>query len=253
MGSIETIIETIYELPENLRRDGTCFLDTRNVHVKKGYESRKSLSIKYHDIAQESVTNVECLPEFAGTRFQYEGQTFQTRLLGEHIIAPIVVGYRIAKSLGVPDEAIVQAIADIPFVEHRLEVIYNSQTGIRVVDDSFNGNPEGVKAIAELFRITETGGRKIYFTPGLVELGDRSEDIHRNIGQQLSEVFDMVLLIDNPAAQAIRSGLVGAGYDERNIIVYPDTVTAHAALSSTLKAHDTIVFQNDWTDNLFWK
>lgn len=63
----------------------------------------------------------------------------------------------------------------------------------------------------------------------------------------------MVLLIDNPAAQAIRSGLVDFGYNEGNIIVYPDTVTAHTALSSVLKVGDTIVFQNDWTDNLFWK
>lgn len=253
MGSIGTIIDTIYELPENLRSGGVCFLDTRNIHVKNGYEARKNLEVPYQDIAQESVSHVECLPEFAGIRFRYNGQTFQTRLLGEHIIAPIIVAYHIAKSLGVPDKAIVQAVANIPFVEHRLEVIYNSQTGIRVVDDSFNGNPEGVKAIVELFRTTEAAGRKIYFTPGLVELGDRSEDIHWDIGRQLAEVFDMILLIDNPAARAIRRGLVGAGYNESKIIMYPDTVTAHAALSSVLKSNDTIVFQNDWTDNLFWK
>lgn len=142
MGSIETIIDTIYELAENIALDGICFLDTRNAHVGYGYETRKNLPIRYRDIKCESVTDIECLPEFAGTRFRYNGQIFQTRLLGEHIIAPIVVAYQIAKSLGISEEIIVQAVTDIPFVDHRLQLIQNAQTGIRILDDSFNGNPE---------------------------------------------------------------------------------------------------------------
>jgi len=253
MGSIETIIDTIYELPENLAQNGKCFLDTRNIYTKRWYESRKDLDINYSDIAQESITHIECLPEFAGTRFQYNGLTFQTQLIWAHIIGPIIIAYKIAQSLGLSDEIIIKAVATIPFVEHRLEVLSNSHTHIRVIDDSFNGNPEWVKAIIKLFRNTETQGRKIYFTPGLVELGNRSEDIHTKIGQQLAGVFDMILLIDNPAARNIHEGLRSAGYDENKIIVYPNTVTAHSALSTVLKTHDTIVFQNDWTDNLFWK
>ncbi len=66
-------------------------------------------------------------------------------------------------------------------MEHRLEVISHPETNIRIVDDSFNGNPEGVKAIVELFRNTKTTGRKIYLTPGLVELGNRSREIHLEI------------------------------------------------------------------------
>lgn len=114
-------------------------------------------------------------------KFEYNGFVFQTPLLGAHIITPILITYKIARSFNIPNEVIIQAVASLPFVEHRLEVIYNSQTNIRVVDDSFNGNPEGVKAIVELFRATKTAGRKIYLTPGLVELGNSSRDIHLDI------------------------------------------------------------------------
>ncbi len=80
-GSIETIIDTIYELPENTKVDGKCFLDTRNMYVKMGYENRKSLPVQYRDMARESVTNIECLPEFSGMKFEYNGFVFQTPLL----------------------------------------------------------------------------------------------------------------------------------------------------------------------------
>lgn len=63
----------------------------------------------------------------------------------------------------------------------------------------------------------------------------------------------MVLLIDNSAARDICEGLKNAGFQEKNILIYPNTLIAHSALSSILKSHDTIIFQNDWTDNLFWK
>lgn len=58
----------------------------------------------------------------------------------------------------------------LPFVNHRLELLYNEHTGVYVLDDSFNGNIEGVKTTVDLLKNTLFQGKRIYLTPGLVEL-----------------------------------------------------------------------------------
>ena len=75
--------------------------------------------------------------------------------------------------------------------------------------------------------------------------------MHTEIGVWLAEAFDLVLLIDNPATRAIQKGLADAGYPKDRIAVYPNTLAAHADLGTVLRKNDTIVFQNDWTDNYF--
>jgi UDP-N-acetylmuramoyl-tripeptide--D-alanyl-D-alanine ligase len=166
-------------------------------------------------------------------------------------VRPIAVSVEIARSLGISDTAIVSAVESLPYVEHRLQVLRNPVSGIVVVDDSYNGNPESIRATAALARATATQGRKILLTPGLVELGAESDAIHRSLGREIADAYDLVLLIDTRAARSIRDGLLDAGYLESNIVTYPDTDTAHREFAKLLRTGDAVIFQNDWTDNYF--
>jgi UDP-N-acetylmuramyl pentapeptide synthase len=47
-----------------------------------------------------------------------------------------------------------EVVEKLPFVPHRLEVVRTSKTGIIVIDDSFNGNKEGVMSTIDLLRYT---------------------------------------------------------------------------------------------------
>ncbi|MDR0651581.1 MAG: hypothetical protein LBG59_09655 [Candidatus Peribacteria bacterium] len=86
-------------------------------------------------------------------------------------------------------------------------------------------------------------------TPGLVELGKKADEIHREMGHQLAEVVDLLLLIKNSATLKIQEGLLEVGYSAEKIKIFPSALEAHKALSSLLKKGDVMVFQNDWTDN----
>ena len=118
-----------------------------------------------------------------------------------------------------------------------------------MIDDSFNGNNAGVKSTIDLLRHTPFAGRKVYLTPGLVELGEKSDEVHVEIGKLLADVVDVVLLIENVATVRVREGLLEAGFDEKNIQLFSSALEAHESLSSVLQKGDVIVFQNDWTDN----
>jgi UDP-N-acetylmuramyl pentapeptide synthase len=41
-------------------------------------------------------------------------------------------------------------------------------------------------------------GRKILIAGGVVELGDKTEEVHLKLGRQMSRVADKILLVDGP-------------------------------------------------------
>jgi len=81
-------------------------------------------------------------------------------------------------------------------------------------------------------------------TPGLVELGKRTQEIHEKIGQLYAEnKIDLVLLVKSPASDYIVSGLKSKNF--KNYKLYKSSQEAHSDLANVIKSGDTIIFQND--------
>ena len=105
----------------------------------------------------------------------------RSKLLGLHNIGPLCVAAHIATRLGLTPKQIEEGIdATKPF-EHRLKPHTDAQ-GVTTLDDSYNGNPDGVRAVIE-FLASLKGSRRWYVTPGLVEMGPKKEEIHKEIGR----------------------------------------------------------------------
>ena len=155
----------------------------------------------------------------------------------------------LAEALGMSREEITRGVAMLRPMSHRLQPLL-TPGGILVIDDSYNGNPEGAaEAIQVLGRFRKR--RKIYLTPGLVEVAEKSREIHRHLGELLSKSADMVLLIKNSSSVFIGEGLEKGGFDRENIVWFDSASRAHSALPGILKEGDAILFQNDWPDNYF--
>jgi UDP-N-acetylmuramoyl-tripeptide--D-alanyl-D-alanine ligase len=192
---------------------------------------------------------VEYLPDFTGIAFAFERTKYSTKLLGKHNAKNIALALSVARELGVPVQILQEVVKQLEFVPHRLEVLHNARTGITVIDDAFNGNKEGVISTIDLLRKTAFRGRKIYLTPGLVELGEMADKVHLEIGNILVGAVDMVLLIENESTLKIKEGLLLKGFDKKKIQLFPNALEAHQALGGVLQKGDIVVFQNDLTDN----
>jgi UDP-N-acetylmuramoyl-tripeptide--D-alanyl-D-alanine ligase len=205
-------------------------------------------------------------------KIKIDGNTeASVNLLGEYALGDVDAAVKISKSLGMTGEEIKRGIENIKPVKHRLEPI-RSAGDILVIDDAYNGNPDGVKeAIKVLSRFENR--RKVFITPGLVEMGKASKEIHFKIGQQLAGVADVVVLIKNSvtgfieeginsvviarsaADKAISSGSKIAapsdalGLAMTKVIWFETAQAAHSSLSTILKPGDVAIFQNDWGDN----
>jgi UDP-N-acetylmuramoyl-tripeptide--D-alanyl-D-alanine ligase len=248
--NLDNIIKTKFELIESIDTNWLAILDCSNENIKKWLQERKN-TLKVKNILEiNSPENITYLDNLAWISFNYDKNIIETKLLASHSANQIIIAYEVAKYLKVPAKKILDSVKNINYIKHRLELIYNPNSNLYIVDDSFNGNFEWVKSTIELLKNIKWH-RRLYLTPGLVELWKETFKIHHEIWKMLADAADKVLLIDTPATKSIYNWLIDKWFDKNNITVYRTTTEAHNDLKNILISEDVIIFQNDWTDNYF--
>lgn len=160
----------------------------------------------------------------------------------------IALAFAAAEALGVPDEAILIALRSTPAIAHRLEV-KSDPSGALLIDDAYNSNPEGFRsALDVLDRLgRERGGRRILITPGMVELGAKHDEAHREIGAYAASRSDLIIAVAPARIPGFLSAL-------RATTPVPDIreagsfSEARAILMGELGPRDVVLIENDLPD-----
>ncbi|MER2519382.1 MAG: UDP-N-acetylmuramoyl-tripeptide--D-alanyl-D-alanine ligase [Bdellovibrionales bacterium] len=169
-------------------------------------------------------------------------------LYGEHHVGNVALAFATALSLGIPAERASAALRTVPQIQHRLEV--KPQTdGTFTIDDAYNANPLGFKSALKLLRqLGETQkGRCILVTPGLVEMGDKHDQAHRELGREAAKYADIVLAV---AADRIPTFVEGFQSVEPQKLIQPvpSFAAARLWLGQNLRANDVVLLENDLPD-----
>ena len=197
-------------------------------------------------IAGWKVTDVKVGKD--GLDFNLSGKSgslkIKSQLLGRHQIAPLVLAAFLGKKYGLSDEQIKSGIAKIEPFEHRMKPYELS--GAWIIDDTYNGNIEGMKAgLALLDELPAK--RKIYITPGLVDQGAEEKPVHRELGNAIVKANpDKVVLMKHSVTEFIVEGL--ADY-KGQLVIEDDPLDFYTNLDKSVAAGDLVLMQNDWPDN----
>ncbi|MBD3238042.1 MAG: hypothetical protein GF332_00170 [Candidatus Moranbacteria bacterium] len=242
-GSLKKIIQTKFELPQNTKQKS--YLNFTDPLIKK--HADRFLLKNAQVVNLEQVTDFKPLKKFQGFSFRYQDQTLKTQLLAKHNLALIMVCVKLARELKVDFKSIKQGLERLKPIKHRLEPIYNSNTDVMVIDDSYNANFNGIKSGLQVLNRAQK--RKIVLTPGVVELGQQKALVHQKIARLYREKTDLVLVVKNSQTLHIIEDFKKNNF--KNYRVYTTAKAAHADLANILKPGDTILFQNDLADNYF--
>ena len=101
-----------------------------------------------------------------------------------------------------------------------------------------------IKAPISLFE-----GEKIVVTPGLVELGDSEYAENVAFGANIAKVANKVIIVNKTNEQAITTGLLKSGFDEKNILKVETLNNAKQKLEEMLTGNEVVLFENDLPDN----
>jgi UDP-N-acetylmuramoyl-tripeptide--D-alanyl-D-alanine ligase len=243
--TLEAAADTIFELAEFLSPED-LYVNAENqaAHLQS---PRSALEFSRDGVDGWRVSDPKTGLDGTSFVLEKEGQRINvhSKLLGLHHVGPLAVAATIASRLGLSIEQIQRGLSQTKPFAHRLE--RKNDGGVITLDDSYNGNPDGVKAVIE-FLVSIKNHRRWYVTPGLVEMGNRAEAVHREIGRQLAQAeIEKVVLIKNSVTPWIEAGLNAAGY-QGDIMWFDDALVCYASLPRMTIAGDVVLLQNDWPD-----
>ncbi|MDX3959255.1 UDP-N-acetylmuramoyl-tripeptide--D-alanyl-D-alanine ligase [Aliarcobacter skirrowii] len=220
---------------ENIQNTKKELLSSKRLEkafVHKSADSKESLNI---DIFPK---NLEILDSsLDGIRFSFEindkKEEFFAPILGSFNAINLSAVILVANYLKIDIKSIKESLKTLPQVEHRLQKI--EANGKVIIDDSFNGNFEGMM---EAFNLCKTySGRKVIITPGLVE---STIEANKKIALKIDEVFDFVILTGSLNIEVLSQNI-----DKDKIFILKDKSQMQNILASSTKSGDLILFAND--------
>jgi UDP-N-acetylmuramoyl-tripeptide--D-alanyl-D-alanine ligase len=249
MKSLETIIETKFELAEAVAKAGILFLNGDNAHIKEhlpkqNYQTYGTNSNNdYYAYDIKTTTNGTV---FSINTLDRKIENLQTQLIGEHNIENIAGAMALATHLGVSDDEMRRQLKKIVAPAHRLQLVKSNDAII--IDDAYNSNPHGCEAALKTLAMFD--GYKILITPGMVELGEKQNERNHIFGRQAAEVCDYVILVGEKQTKPIYEGLLSKEYDIARIhVAVAFDEALDKAYNITTEQQKIILIENDLPDN----
>lgn len=256
-GSQDVIAREKSTLVRRLKSGGTAILNSDDPRVKEMGSLRKDIRVVYTG-KDGSIRAEDITVDSNGTSFTMiwksrdgseEAQTrVQTKLLGEHNIQNLLLGAAVAREFDIRIETASLAASKMEPVEHRLELKH--QNGLTVIDDAFNSNPVGAKNALDVLG-SFASGKKLLITPGMIELGDREDELNEVFGRQIAESkVDVAILVGKDQTAAIQHGIqLENSSGETKVHVVKSLFEANDLLREVANKGDVVLYENDLPDN----
>lgn len=248
-GSLENIAKTKNELVQAID-DGLIVFNANSEGAVKLYENcqkNKLLSGVNKIKTFSNITDIKVSSTGSEFTLNIENNLIKckTKLVGKFYLENISMASSLAYKLGVSLQNISDAIYQLEPMPHRMEIINNN--GLTILDDSYNCSVESSKAALETLSLFK--GNKIIITPGIVEMGEKENQVNYDFGVNIAKVCDKVIIVNQVNKEAIKEGLLDAGFNEEDILQAESLKHAQSLLPSLTKTGDVILFENDLPDN----
>ncbi len=249
--SIENVVRTKFELADSIPEGGKIYLNGDNELIrKKSSEYKNAVLYGTSDGCDYRGTEVSVSDrgtEFTVTAPDGSSCRYTTKLLGEHSVQNLLGAIAYCHGTGIPLEKLVLPVKRINSVPHRLQLI-DAGPNLCYIDDAYNSNPSGCRAALNVLGLFNAC--KILVTPGMVELGEKQEELNFEFGTEAAKVCDYIVLVGKMQTKPIYNGIISTGYPE-------DRVFAADSLNEALekaKSYKTdkkkiVLLENDLPDN----
>ncbi|MEA1912649.1 MAG: UDP-N-acetylmuramoyl-tripeptide--D-alanyl-D-alanine ligase [candidate division WOR-3 bacterium] len=148
-----------------------------------GFKDNNDYSFK---LLQESID---------GSIFGINGKEFWIRLPTLGMTRCALFATAIALHRGISSEAIQKGLKSVESIPHRMQI--KRVQGITIIDDTYNSNPDSLLNVIPI--LERMPGRKLAVLGPMLELGKKSDELHRKAGEKLQGKIDDLIVIGEKA------------------------------------------------------
>ena len=186
LGSKQNTLKAKLEIIDGLPKTGTLFLNGDDT-LLNGLRGLIERQIVYYGIDEDldvTCTDIKlCGDMGVEFEFQWQQRIFRTRIhaAGAHNVHNALAAVTVGLHYGVKPELVVEAIGEYRPGSMRLNVI--DAGGIRIIDDTYNANPQSMFAAIDVISGMECRGKKVAALGDMLELGASAKQCHFEIGE----------------------------------------------------------------------
>ncbi len=204
LGGVEGVRRAKQELFDWLAaRDGLAFVNADDAMVVRAAADsgvKKQLTYGFYKRAQVSAEGVH-VQENGCAAFRWQGHKIQLGVPGLHNAANALAAVAVGRAFDITAEHIVSALAGPLQIGGRMRRLESA--GRIIFDDTYNANPESMRAGIEHIATLRASGRRVAVLADMLELGELSEQAHKEVLDfALNTGLDAVLLYGPQMQQA---------------------------------------------------
>jgi len=202
MGSREAIAQEKGALVEALAPSGKLVLNSDD-DFSQFIASKTKADAIYCGLSEGAdIRATDLEQDFSGMKFKLHafGKKVDAQLPvpGVHMVRNALLAIGVGQAFGMSLEESAAGLANLQLTKGRLE--QKVIRGIQVLDDTYNANPDSMKAALLTLSQMSTNGRRIAVLGRMGELGAESERGHRSVGQAASDLgVDCIVTIGDEA------------------------------------------------------
>src|SRR5438132_1097000 len=242
MGSRETIAAEKGALMEAVDAQGTVVLNADDPFTP-GMAARTRAKVILAGTTAGTIRASEISQSGSGTDFTIlEGAhrcRAQLPVPGLHMVQNALLAVAAGRAFGLSLEDCAAGLVAAPLTKARLQI--KDVGGVQFLDDSYNANPDSMKAALHTLVELDADGKRIAVLGEMRELGDESEGGHREVGETAAALKIDQLIAIGDAATAISDGARHAGV--RNTTVVNSTSEAADLLREIAAPGDLILIK----------
>jgi len=159
---------------------------------------------------------------------------------GAHNVMNALAAVAVGVALGIDGEEAVGKLSEFHPMSMRFERVQLAN-GVRVVNDSYNANPESMRAAFRTVGAAKRSGRFIAALGDMLELGEQSGNLHRKVGEDAVALGVNELFVVGDFAEELASGAEAAGLADSSIHLCEDADQLCRAVEEEIKSGDVLL------------
>lgn len=216
-GSTEEVARAKAEIFEGLADDGVAVVNADDANLalfRRAADGHRQLSFGLTAGADVTARDAQC--SALESRFTLVSPAGETQIAlpapGEHNVRNALAAAAVALALEVPLAAIARGLAAFGGAKGRLQ-IKRSPRGLTVIDDSYNANPDSMKAGIDV--LAGLPGPRCFVMGDIGELGDAAPELHAEVGAHArARGIEQLFALGEMSGRAVAAfGGAGRGFD----------------------------------------
>lgn len=239
--SLENVAQEKGTLVEALDSKGWVILNYDDPNVRK-MNDRTKAKVFYFGLDKNSDLYADEIKSGIGgidfkVHYKKESVNVHLDIIGKHLIYSALAGIACGLVSGMEFKETTKAVAGFQTEKGRLDLVQGVK-GSMIINDTYNANPESMKAAIQTLNDLAGKKRKIAVLGDMLELGKESDDFHREIGKELIGSADLFFAVGPQSKYIFEEAEKKM---DGKVFWFPDSQSAVESVKENIRSGDMIL------------